>query len=159
MSDIVTFEDAIHMISDLGGLLDVKEKAQMLILDIRNGFDGLEPISPPVKTIYLIWNKPFMAVGSDTFIDTMMSRIGLVNPARTFESRYPSLTIEEIKLLDPDLVLLSSEPFPFNAHHAKAIQEILPSAKIELVDGEIFSWYGSRLIQAPAYLNGLKSRL
>ena len=94
-----------------------------------------------------------MAAGKNTFIDTMLSKIGLTNCVA--EERYPNLSIEEIVKLSPELILLSSEPFPFQEKHIHELQKVLPNAKILLVDGEMFSWYGSRLLKAPDYFSSL----
>jgi len=56
-------------------------------------------------------------------------------------------------------VLLSSEPYPFRDKHREELQALLPHATIRLVDGEMFSWYGSRLLLAPAYFQNLISEL
>lgn len=69
--------------------------------------------------------------------------------------RYPETTLEEIKKLNPDLLLLSSEPFPFKREHIDEIKKIMPSTTVELVDGEYFSWYGSRLLDAFIYFKSL----
>jgi ABC-type Fe3+-hydroxamate transport system substrate-binding protein len=124
--------------------------ASVLAEEIRVDFDKIQPIWPTQKTLYLIWKNPFMAAGSDTFIHDLMNRCGFENVAN--QARYPELSEEEIIKLNPELVLLSSEPFPFKAKHIQELQELLPKARIKLVDGEMFSWYGSRLKLVPSYL-------
>jgi ABC-type hemin transport system substrate-binding protein len=94
-----------------------------------------------------------MAAGGNTFIDSQLREMGLHNSIT--ESRYPALTSEEIGDLKPDLILLSSEPYPFKEKHIGELQALCPTSRIALVDGEMFSWYGSRLLQAPAYFNAL----
>ena len=80
----------------------------------------------------------------------MLTICGLRN---TFEdkTRYPPVTIEDIRKADCELLLLSSEPYPFKQQLLAELQESLPDTKIMLVDGEIFSWYGSRLLHAANY--------
>jgi hypothetical protein len=95
-----------------------------------------------------------MAVGSNTFIHSLLSILGLRN-ILGFKTRYPELTEEEIRKLNPDCIFLSSEPFPFDTSHVDEIRKISPKSKILLVDGEMFSWYGSRLLQSPDYFNTL----
>ena len=99
-----------------------------------------------------------MSIGRDTFIHYMLEKCGLQNVLAS-DTRYPELTVEQIKGMQPELVLLSSEPYPFKDKHIKELQDILPSARIMLVDGEMFSWYGSRLIQAADYLKSFVGRL
>jgi len=148
VSDINNLDSALEMIEMVGEITGTD--ASGLTEEIRVGFDKLQPIRPTKKTLYLIWKNPFMAAGSDTFIHDLMNRCGFENV--TNQARYPELSEEEIIELNPELVLLSSEPFPFTAKHIQELQELLPKAKIKLVDGEMFSWYGSRLKLVPSYL-------
>jgi len=99
-----------------------------------------------------------MAAGTRTFIDDMLARAGLRN-VFAGRDRYPEVTLEELRGQAPDVVLLSSEPFPFTPDHAGELAAALPAARVLLVDAMPFSWYGSRLLRAPAYFAGLRSRL
>ncbi|WP_110052779.1 ABC transporter substrate-binding protein [Chitinophaga sp. S165] len=111
-----------------------------------------------LRTAYFIWREPWMVAGGDTFIHTMLSYCGLENVfAET--PRYPGIDIEQLKALDCQLVLLSSEPYPFKEKHIAELQALLPMARIELVDGEMFSWYGSRLLKSAGYFRDLLARL
>lgn len=152
MSDITTLDDALAMIKDIGQLVGQSEFADHMACEIRLGFEHLKPIATK-NCVYLIWHAPVMAVGQSTFINDMLSRTGFNSLVKT--ARYPVLTIEELKGMNPDWLLLSSEPFPFKEKHLLFYQNILPNARIEIVDGELFSWYGSRLLKAPEYLKGL----
>ena len=106
------------------------------------------PHSP--RTAYLIWRKPWMAAGGGTFIDDMLQRCGLHN-ILSDQDRYPVIEPATLAASNCELVLLSSEPYPFREKHIREVQTLLPNASIRLVDGELFSWYGSRLLHAPAY--------
>jgi ABC-type hemin transport system substrate-binding protein len=117
---------------------------------IQTEFNGLLVQPEVIDCLYLIWREPWMAAGEDTFINDMLHRIGRRNVLEK-GSRYPSLTNEEIGILAPKEILLSSEPYPFKERHIQELQEILPKANIRLVDGEMFSWYGSRLLHATNY--------
>lgn len=155
VSDISTLEGALEMISTVGEMTGKKEKVEEIVKDIKAGFKQLEKQVKGKKkksVAYLIWQNPYMTIGTDTFIYHLMERCGLVNCFDEEEYyRYPTVTIDQIRDEKPDLVLLSSEPFPFKEIHQKEIQEHLPNTKVILVDGEMFSWYGSRLLKAPAY--------
>jgi ABC-type Fe3+-hydroxamate transport system substrate-binding protein len=144
-SDIHTLEDALSMIKSLGEITGTADKAVEMIGQIRKGFEEI-PVTKPVKAAYLIWRNPWMAAGEDTFINDMMKVSGLQN---IFPGRYPVVTPEQLK--DCPVILLSSEPYPFKEQHLKELQAVAPNARIILVDGEMYSWYGSRLIQSPAY--------
>jgi ABC-type Fe3+-hydroxamate transport system substrate-binding protein len=152
MSDIITLEHALNMIQALGVITQTVSRAHEINERIRGAFDRLT-IKSPKRVLYLIWKDPWMAAGKNTFIHSMLEQIGFVNCVQ--EDRYPDLTDVAIRELSPDLVLLSSEPYPFKQKHIVLLEKLIPKAKIALVDGEMFSWYGSRLMQAPAYFNSL----
>ncbi|WP_332912190.1 helical backbone metal receptor [Algoriphagus boritolerans] len=151
MSDIFDLKDSLRMIIDLGKITGTEKKATRVISEIEYTFS--QPLAKKGSCVYLIWENPKMAAGKDTFIDTMLSSAGFENLIEN--SRYPELMEEELIDLSPDYLLLSSEPFPFKEKHIKALQSILPNTKVQLVDGEMFSWYGSRLLYAADYFKRL----
>lgn len=155
VSDISNLEQALEMIGSIGAITATAEKAQTMIAAIKKGFEQLPEMTSPIRTAYLIWQDPFMTIGSDTFIHDMLAHGGFENIFAD-RQRYPSITIEEIKNRHCDLVLLSSEPFPFTQKHLEALQKQLPSIKMLLANGEMFSWYGSRLLLAPEYFTLLR---
>lgn len=154
MSDIYTLSDAMHMMQQLGKLTGTEERSGELIQTFEAGFSNLQPANPPIKTAYFIWRKPYMAVGCHNIIDHMLLRCGFVNAFAEL-SRYPEITPELLQQADPQVILLSSEPYPFKEKHIAEFQELCPGALIKVVDGEMFSWYGSRLVHAPAYLQSV----
>jgi ABC-type Fe3+-hydroxamate transport system substrate-binding protein len=152
MSDISTLEDALIMMESIGQLTERETEVSKLISEIKTSFLGLTPRST-LKALYLIWKSPWMAAGKNTFIDNMLSKMGLENILT--ESRYPTISEVQLHQLQPDVVMLSSEPFPFSQKHIQELQIALPKAKVILVDGELFSWYGNRMLKAPDYFNSL----
>jgi len=157
MSDIADLEGAVDMISRVGKLVGREEKATQLTLSIISSFNDLKFKSFSLKAAYLIWRKPFIVAGKGTFIDDMLKRCGLTN---AFElERYPEVFPAQIVEANPDVVLLSSEPYPFKERHIAEFRALVPHANIQLVDGEVFSWYGSRLLQAPEYFKQLIASL
>lgn len=157
MSDIADLEGAIEMIKKVGELVGKNTEAEEMIRQISSGFDGLEIENQDLKVAYLIWRKPYIIAGKGTFIDDMLQKCGLIN---AFDSnRYPEVTAEQLLAAKPDVVLLSSEPYPFKEKHINEFKALLPDTIIKLVDGEVFSWYGSRLLHAPDYLKRLISEL
>lgn len=99
-----------------------------------------------------------MVAANDTFIHAMLERAGFQN-AFANRIRYPEITPDDLQITQPDLIFLSSEPYPFNAKHIAELQDICPSARIMLVDGEVFSWYGSRLLRASDYFRNLHNEI
>jgi ABC-type Fe3+-hydroxamate transport system substrate-binding protein len=153
VSDIQGIDDALQMISDIGVYVDKEIRAKEIIDKIQSERRKCSIKKTNLKTIYFIWNDPYMCAGNDTFINAMLNEAGLINIIG--ETRYPTISIEELKILDPELILLSSEPYPFKQKHVDELSEILPKAKILLVDGELFSWYGSRMCQSFEYFRAL----
>ena len=155
VSDIFVLQDAMDMIIQLGELTDKTNMALDLAAKIEHKFTTLRNhIRNRGTALYLIWQQPFMAAGGNTFINTMLDYAGFENAIAHLD-RYPELTLDDIKTLAPDYLLLSSEPFPFKPKHASELQAQFPSVKVEIVDGEYFSWYGSRLLEAADYLQTL----
>ncbi|RZM27501.1 MAG: cobalamin-binding protein [Pedobacter sp.] len=161
MSDIYTLEDAKKTISDIGELVDRSPEAAYLNHLITQGFTDLQTLALQnglnKKVAYLIWKDPYMLAGRDTFIDNILALNGLSNVIK--EKRYPEISLNELSELKPDLVFLSSEPYPFKEKHLDEIRTVLPESKVTLVDGEMFSWYGSRLVKAVQYLFQLQKEL
>lgn len=153
LTDVNNYEEALQMIEQVGNAVGKGFEAKELISEIKNHFLQLKPVYKKTAT-YLIWQNPYMAVGGDTFISDMMRRAGFEN---VFENRdrYPEISLEEIRKLNPKFVLLSSEPYPFKQKHADELRQQLPDSKIILVDGEMFSWYGSRMLLAAHYLKAI----
>ncbi len=154
ISDIKTLKDALQMIKNIGEITNTITKAQSLANTINIEFEALHTLQNLQTCCYLIWQNPYMTIGADTFINDMLKYCGLQNVFAN-EQRYPIVTIEEITNAKPTIVLLSSEPFPFKQKHLDELQKHLPNTKIILVDGEIFSWYGSRLLKAVDYFKEL----
>jgi ABC-type Fe3+-hydroxamate transport system substrate-binding protein len=161
MSDVANLEDAVKTITQIADIVNRQPEAAYLNHLIEAGFRDLQTLALQLginrKVVYLIWKDPYMAAGRNTFINDILTKIGLNNVVR--DSRYPELSLHELEALQPELVLLSSEPYPFAEKHIAEIQSLLPGAKIMLVDGQIFSWHGSRLVKAVQYLFQLQPLL
>lgn len=156
MSDIYNLDDALEMISSIGKVVNREKESHQLVKDIAHSFCDIRQVNKSV--LYLIW-KPYMAAGRSTFIGNMLKRIGLENVILDPESRYPNLSVNDIVRLNPEIILLSSEPFPFKEKHIEELKNHLPHSKILLVDGELFSWYGSRLKKSADYFNELSYKI
>ncbi len=141
--DIVHMEDALNMMDMLGKLLDKEKEAGQMVGEVKIGFALIQKRLPKRKCLYLVWKKPWMAAGKETFINEMLGIAGFENVT---EGRYPEITAEDFT--KADVILLSSEPFPFKEKHRMEIQKQFPNKKVLLVDGEMFSWYGSRMLKA-----------
>jgi len=153
-------EEALAMIATVGKLTNKSAPATTIIDSIEHGFAGLDnnKSAPVLKAAYLIWKDPYMTVGGDTFIHNMMGHAGFSNVFAQ-ETRYPELSIDEIRQSKCDIVLLSSEPYPFKQTHLDELKHQLPGTKVCLVNGEMFSWYGSLLVEAPHYFKELMAAI
>ncbi len=164
-SNISNLQQSYEVIEHIGFLTERAAKANELISKIQISFKKLPVISKPIKAVYLIWQKPYMAVGGDTFINDMMQLAGFQN-VFSAQKRYPVLTVEELIKHNVQAVLFSSEPFPFKQQHLATFRQEwlkqnsfkqLPILKI--IDGELFSWYGSRTLYAANYFRKLQESL
>lgn len=154
MSDIQSLEDAYDMMLQLGEILDKTAEAEKIVEEIRGRFQNLVPLHEPHKVLYFIWKNPWMTAGRDTFIHHLLEICGFQNAV--LDSRYP---IHHHVIEGVDLILLSSEPYPFKEKDVFDLKEMYPKAKILLVDGEMFSWYGSRLLKSPQYFQYLLNKI
>ncbi len=162
MSDIHNLEEANQTILDIGKLTNRLPEASYLVDLITSGFRDIEALGPGSvhynkRVIYLIWNNPYMAAGPQTFIDDLLNKFGLRNAIDIL--RYPELRKEDLTQINPDYIFLSSEPYPFKDKHIEELKSVVPNATILLVDGEMFSWYGSRLVKSVQYLFELRDGL
>lgn len=160
MSDMQNMEQVWEMMLSLGELLNVEEKSHLLINRLQVDFRDLseKKTTKRWKVAYFIWQNPFMVAASNTFIDTILNQGGFDN-AFEEEGRYPVVTEEIIRTKEPELIFLSSEPYPFKEKHVANFQQICPKAQVEVVDGELFSWYGSRLLHTVDYIKKLRKKL
>lgn len=162
VTNIITFEDNLQMISDFGQLLNCRTEAQKWNDKINFAYQDFQNFikdKPFKKVAYFIWANPYMVAGYDNFINEML-KLNHFQNIYDNKGRYPEIELDKMQLEgNPDLVFLSSEPFPFKEEHAAEIQQFIPNAKIILVDGEMFSWYGSRLLKVFGYFKILHSRI
>ena len=155
MSDILNLNDACSMIMEIARITDSVHAGNEMVKNILGKFHSFVPLENKPMAAYFIWREPYMVAGSDTFINEMMMHLGVTNIFGHL-TRYPEVTIDAVRELNPELIFLSSEPYPFFDKHVEEFQALLPSAKIIIVDGQYFSWYGSRLLKTPDYFNLLK---
>ncbi|MFD2824175.1 ABC transporter substrate-binding protein [Lacinutrix iliipiscaria] len=159
VSDIMTIQDCIDMIQQYGEIFNTPKKALKISETIQNNVNDFNLFiknKHPLKVAYYIWKNPWMVAGQNTFINYLL-RLNNFDNVYAHLGRYPE--IDEKGLEDADVVLLSSEPYPFKKEHIEELQTRYTNANILLVDGEMFSWYGSRLIKAFAYFKTLHQNL
>lgn len=155
VTNIDTIEDNYYLLKNLGKLFGKEDRAQLFNLKIYDILNQAK-LDAPVKAAYLIWKNPYMTIGSDTFIHRVLSEIGFENIFKD-KTRYPQITTED--LANADVIMLSSEPFPFKEKHIQELQVFYPDKKIMIVDGEAFSWYGTHIAKCEHYFKELLAEI
>jgi ABC-type Fe3+-hydroxamate transport system substrate-binding protein len=154
ISDIKKPEDDLDMILSIGKMCKKEAEALSMVSVKRRVYATSKSMFsslPKRRVLYLIWKDPYMAAAEDTYINSMLHLLGFEN-ALAGMKRYPELNHQMIMDADPDIVFLSSEPYPFKEKHKQELKEMLPKVNsITLVDGEYFSWYGSRMLHLEEY--------
>ncbi|AZA86424.1 cobalamin-binding protein [Chryseobacterium shandongense] len=151
VTNVENVEDNYYLLKTLGKLFNKEEKAQCFNLKIYDVLNEAK-INSSIKVAYLIWKNPYMTIGSDTFIDKILREIGFENIFKD-RKRYPVIETED--LADAEIIMLSSEPFPFKEKHIEELKMVYPDKKIMIVDGEAFSWYGTHIAKCGSYFKEL----
>jgi iron complex transport system substrate-binding protein len=147
--EVQNIRDVYRMINDLGSITNRKEESIQMIKDIKNKLDNL-PNANGKRAAYVIWKKPYMVVGKDTYIQSTLEKMGFINPFTSFNGRYPVITEEDFQKANLDYIFLATEPYPFKEKHLEEFQTLVSDAKPMIIDGEMF-WYGAKMIQAADY--------
>ncbi|MCF6347173.1 MAG: helical backbone metal receptor [Flavobacteriaceae bacterium] len=165
VSDIITFNDTFNMIADFGDIFNSKPIALQLINSIQSKLDDfnsfIEQYSPK-KVAYFIWPKPWMVAGGKNYINETLKLNKFENIFENAPDRYLEVYIEYLVSLNfdlkPELIILPSEPFHFKKEHVEKLKKFIDCQFI-FVDGEMFSWYGSRLLKALDYFKNLHKHI
>ena len=137
------------MVRSIASALDARDEGERIAHDIelRHARVVRDATGRPTATFaYLIWREPLMTVNDDTFVSALLADAGGRNVFGAESTRYPAITVDALRAADPDVVLLSTEPFPFKPSHADELSAAtgIPRERFEIVDGELLSWHGSR---------------
>lgn len=147
MADVKTIHDALDLICSLGDICGVTELSQPLSVAVERHLSSIQHKTKG-RVAYLIWNRPLMCAGAGTYIHSVLTWMGYENVlSLNVDSRYPEMTVDALRALHPDTIFLSSEPYPFCEKHIVEFKAFFPGCDIRCVDGEMFSWYGSRMLR------------
>lgn len=149
VAEVQSIDDAYRMIDDIGYLTDRAEEATRLRRVIQTAFQSLPNVNGQ-RAAYVIWKEPFMVVGQDTYINSVLDKLGFINVFSSLEGRYPMISMEDFQNANLDYVLLASEPYSFELKHQDEFLQMMPNTKPLLVDGEMF-WYGAKMLEAATY--------
>lgn len=158
-SDIKSFEDFIAFTNDISRITNTAQKGNQLVSEIfkvKHQIKNYFLKGEKLEVAYFIWKKPYMLAGNNTYINYILEFIGFTNSAKNLNGRYPELLEGEII---PDYIFLSSEPYPFAEKHVKEFEKIYPKSKCLVVDGEVFSWYGPRILKLENELIMIKNKI
>lgn len=160
MSDVNTLPQACSMMQELGLLCGKEAEAEHTVQQIEQKFAEYEVSTGyhSASCAYFIWRKPYMVAATHTFIDDMLQRLGCTNVFAQ-QQRYPEIELKTLAELKPDFIFLSSEPYRFTKNHYDEFLQFCPQSKVMLVDGEMFSWYGSTLLKTPDYFAALIKKM
>ncbi|KAB1062720.1 ABC transporter substrate-binding protein [Salibacter halophilus] len=161
LSDIKSPGDALDMMTEIGEITQTKDKAVELVNKIQQLLDELAEIGSDRKrkALVFIWKDPYMVAGRDTYMHEVLKLLGYETAIHRDDERYPQVTMDQIEESEPDLLLFTSEPFPYSSRELQIFQEKIPNCKKLVVNGEYFSWYGSRMIKSFQYFKQLKRQL
>jgi ABC-type Fe3+-hydroxamate transport system substrate-binding protein len=152
-------EDNVGLYRLIGGIFNCSKKAEYLVAQFEEKMSRAKlnrKHLPERKVLYLIWKKPWMSINKDTYIAGMLKLINCRVVTHSCATRYPECDVDSLLSFDTDICLLSSEPYPFKSKHILELELLLNLFdKVHLVDGEMFSWYGSRAILALDYMESL----
>jgi ABC-type Fe3+-hydroxamate transport system substrate-binding protein len=150
LTDPNTVAEAVTMIRELGRVLDARKPAEALAGEVESALATI-PRGAPVAAYCAVWHNPMMGLGAATYGNSLLEACGARNVLAERE-RYPQVTLDELRALSPNLVLLPDEPFPFDAGHAALYSQIAPA---RLVDGKLVWWYGPRMPAAIRELSAI----
>lgn len=141
--------DTAAMVRSIAEAIDATREGERIARDIEARHTRVVTSAAdrePVSYAYMIWREPWMTVNADTFVSALLGDAGGRNVFATLGDRYPAITAAELAAAAPDVVLLSTEPFPFKPSHADELAGLtgLDRHRFEIVDGELLSWHGSR---------------
>ncbi len=145
-------DDVSNLLCQLGALLNCPQEAGRAMADLTAArlacgeFRCQLPPPKPLRTAVLVWRNPWLAVGGDTFINAMVQELGMEN-AYAHRTAYFNVSLAELAAQELDLILLPDEPFKFSHHDtwSLAAAGVVPDRRQALLlDGKLFSWYGTR---------------
>ncbi len=149
-----TITETAAMVRSIGSALGTAGPAEVIARDIETrGAEVAGRAQEPVRYVYLIWREPWMTINNDTFVHALLANAGGVNVFGKLPDRYPTITLLQIRDATPDIVLLSTEPFPFAERHIEELagKTGIPRERVVVVDGELLSWHGSRTPRGIVY--------
>jgi ABC-type Fe3+-hydroxamate transport system substrate-binding protein len=139
-----TVDDVASLITSLGAIHHRDDRARELTTALAKERVRVTPFTFAVP----IWKKPWMWCGGDTYVSNLIESIGGTNVLRE-QTRYPSLDLEQVLALHPDVIFLPDEPYEFKTADAA---EIRGPRVVGPFPGHLFTWHGTRTILGLRFL-------
>lgn len=156
-------DDNLALYRLMGSIFGKQRVAQQLCTAFQEARDELADTAamlPLRRVLYLIWRDPWMTISRDTYISQMLALANWETICHDPGTRYPEVHANDELLEHTDIVLFSSEPFPFKAAHVEELRKLTGDTETPcaFIDGEMTSWYGNRAVDGLRYLREFTSR-
>lgn len=140
LTDPNTIPETLKMIFVIGEQVGATGMAQTLAFEVA--LSAAASHRPrKIRACVVVWHNPLMVLGGESYGTAILQSCNVENVFAN-RPRYPSATLDEIRALAPQLILLPDEPFPFDESHARLYGEIAPT---RVIDGKLLWWYGPRI--------------
>jgi ABC-type Fe3+-hydroxamate transport system substrate-binding protein len=142
VSDVRSVDDAIELVGDLAALTHTPDDTSTM----RQTHRGRRPLTGlERRTAFVpIWRRPWMSIAAGTYGASLLGLLGIDLVTADLADPYPTVELEDIAALRPDLVLVPSEPYVFTADHLDELAAAIPGATIVRIDGQDLFWWGAR---------------
>ena len=155
-------EDNAALFRLLGQAFAADEAALRLARELADALAlarSVGALMPPQTVLYAIWKNPWMTVSRDTYVSAMLAIVGWKTLPIQAEKRYPDVALDDSVWHDAERIFLSSEPYSFGDEHINELRDEMGLTQpIQLIDGEMVSWYGVRAIAGLRYLANLRGK-
>ena len=165
VSSVESPSDVPDMLRALGAACDRNFAGEQLALLCEDSIQGINRNNPALRTIPLIWQDPLMAVSPTRYAGAILSEVGFeVIDTHPNGNGYPEVTVEDFIKHKIELILLTSEPHKFTLAEGNEIVEQISSAggippRVEFIDGEDLTWFGTRTAPAIARLVEFRKKI
>ena len=146
-----TLTEAVRDLGTLGRIMRCHAKAAAIARELDAALAEVGG-APAPRVLALIWKKPWMTFNADTFAHDLSSASGGRNPFADAAARYPRISEAELAAVDPEVILLPTEPYAFGEEDRRELGSLdcqaARNGRVHVVEGELLSWYGPRMPRA-----------
>jgi ABC-type Fe3+-hydroxamate transport system substrate-binding protein len=143
---------SIRTVADVGeqlrGLADAVDARDAEMPDT-----AVADVDATVTAFVPIWRRPWITMNADTYGSSLLAALGVANVFAEAPDRYPTVTLDDVASLGPDVVLAPSEPYPFSERHRAELESV---ASVTFLDGADLFWWG---VRTPAAITRLTASI